>query len=123
MNYLKLDKALSNFDLLILAKLLKIPLRGVYMLNKLPDRVLTNEMIIVNLDRDSGVGSHWVACHKIADNVYYFDPIGNLQPPKMLVDYWCKQKNINIYYNIDQVQSHTSNICGHLCLLFLCNQL
>lgn len=123
MNNINLDRPLTNFDLKKLSKIMKISLRGIYMLDNLPSKNLPSEMAIVNLDKTSGSGTHWVAYHKIDKNVFYFDPIGNLQPPRKLVSYWNKERHMNIYYNIDQVQPHNSIICGHLCLLFLCNQL
>lgn len=75
-----------------------------------------NESAIVNLDDESGPGTHWVAYRKIGSDVIYFDSFGNLQPPKELVKYLKVDK---IKYNYNNYQNFDTFICGHLCLKFL----
>lgn len=112
------NKALSNFDLLKYAKCLKIPFfRGVFMIDGLPKHMWKNESAIVNLDKTSGPGTHWVCYKKINNNVYYFDSFGNLPPPNELKIYFRNVKKI--MYNINRVQDWNTNVCGHLCLDFL----
>lgn len=56
-----------------------------------------NESAIVNLDDESGPGTHWVAYRKTGQDVLYFDSFGNLQPPKELVKYLKVDRTNNVY--------------------------
>ena len=91
------------------------------MKNKLPSSgPLHRESAVVNLDNDTGSGTHWVAYKKQGKEVIYFDSFGNLRPPRELM----------IYLNVDQVKYNPENYqdfntynCGHLCLKFLSNSI
>nr|DAC81338.1 TPA_asm: adenain [Megastigmus wasp adintovirus] len=81
---------------------------------------LHNECAIINLDDNTGPGTHWVAYRKNGKNVLYFDSFGDLRPPIDLINYF----NINqIKYNYKIYQEYNTFICGHLCLKFLNNLL
>lgn len=111
---------LTNIDLENYARHYEIPyFRGVYMINNLPRNPETNESAIVNLDDMDGRGTHWVAYKKRGYNVIYFDSIGNLPPPKEIIEYL---GNCKIFYNYKQEQEPSTVICGHLCLKFLMNK-
>lgn len=111
------NRALSNLDIERAAK--NLPhFRGVFMRNSLPQKPRSYECGIVNLDKSSGPGSHWVAYYKMGDNIEYFDSFGNLRPPKEVEKYLGN----NISYNHHAYQSYNSVNCGHLCLEFLFNQ-
>lgn len=111
-------RPLSDHDLLSYAKLLNVPyFRGVYTRDVLPLRTNKNESAIINLDKATGPGTHWV-CYKKRDNsVYYFDSYGNLRPPVELTRYF--GPNVDVYYNYERKQTINTVICGHLCLEFL----
>lgn len=115
------DKPLSNVDILNAVKLLKIKhFRGVFMRDKLPAKKRKIECGIINLDNNSGPGTHWVA-YKIKHNTFiYFDSFGNLQPPKEFVDY--VGHGHRILYNYNRYQNFNTVNCGHLCLRFLLNK-
>lgn len=99
---------------------MKIPhFRGVFCLNELPKKVQRNEIAVINLDRSSGSGTHWVTYVKRGKCVYYYDSFGNLQPPKQLKKYFTSCK---ILYNYEANQTYTSVNCGHLCLQFINNK-
>lgn len=88
------------------------------MRNALPTtRPWINENAIVNLDDESGRGSHWVCYKKRGDLVYYFDGYGNLRPPVELMRYFTSA--VDVRYNYERKQPENSVICGHLCLEFL----
>lgn len=87
------------------------------MRDRLPSKVWKNETGIVNLDSYSGEGTHWVCYKKMQDKVYYFDSLGNIPPPKELLQYFKTAKYV--MYNHDNKQSLNTSICGHLCLEFL----
>ena len=109
-------------DIIKYAKVFEIPhFRGVFMRNAMPsDRQKLKVTAIVNLDDETGPGTHWVACRKIGENVTYFDSFGNLQPPKELINYLGVDR---VKYNNKNYQKYASFNCGHLCLKFLANQL
>lgn len=109
--------SLTNFDISRIARSKKISsFRGVFMRDSLPKKPLTNECAILNLDKSSGRGTHWVCYKKIGKCARYFDSTGKGKPPPQLVRYL---KNVRITVNKKRYQSPNSNLCGHLCLLFL----
>lgn len=79
-------------------------------------RAKVNECGIINLDNESGPGTHYTAYFKKGKEVYYYDSFGNLPPPKELIIYL---KKYNISYNQSRDQEYNSVICGQLCLCFL----
>lgn len=91
------------------------------MRNDMPSRApLQNESAIINLDDKNNSGTHWTCYKKIGDEVWYFDSMGNVKPPKELFDYF----NLNeIFYNYERYQEPNTFLCGHLCLAFLYNGL
>lgn len=89
------------------------------MRDTLPSRPRKIECAVINLDTNTGSGTHWVAYKKSANTVVYFDSFGNLNPPKELIRYF---KNCKILFNYDQYQSYNSYNCGHLVLSFLFNK-
>lgn len=109
--------SLTNFDISRIAPLRKIPdFRGVFMRDTLPKKPHTNECAVVNLDKISGSGTHWICYRKIGKLARYFDSSGNGKPPPQLVKYL---KNIRITTNKKIYQTPNTNLCGHLRLLFL----
>lgn len=91
------------------------------MLDRLPRKPRRRETAIVNLDRSTGPGTHWVSYAINDDTVIYFDSFGNLKPPRELLDYFSRGavSHRRILYNYDSVQKYNSVVCGHLCLDFL----
>lgn len=57
------------------------------------------EAAIINLDKKTGSGKHWVAYRKNDNKETYFDSFGNLQPPRELLEYFGVGSTIN--YNRD----------------------
>lgn len=93
--------------------------RGVFMRNALPRKPYKKECGIVNLDNESGFGTHWVAYTIKGKDVLYYDSYGDLRPPLELIKYF--GKNTCIKYNYERFQNFNTPICGHLCLKFLIN--
>ena len=89
---------------------------GVFSRDKLPLRPKFRESAIINLDKESGTGTHWVAYRKIGKLVKYYDSFGNLTPPLELEKYF---EGCNIEYNYERHQKYNTTNCGHLCLRFL----
>lgn len=85
------------------------------MRNRIPKKPNYRECGIVNLDLDSGSGTHWVAYWKFGAHIEYFDSFGNIQPPIEIINYLGN----NLVYNYYRKQKFGTFICGHLCLEFL----
>lgn len=112
------NRPLTNIDIAEFGKINIPNFRGVYMRDKLPIKPLDKECGVINLDDDSGPGSHWVAYIKHKNITKYFDSFGNLRPPIEVVRYLGK----NIHYNHNSCQNFNTFMCGHLCLKFLIEQ-
>ena len=104
---------MTNVELLNFANKLQIPLRGVYMRDNLPKTPYKNENGIVNFNKLSENGTHWVAYHKKGNTKIYFDSYGGVVLQE--VRNYLKSP---IYRNTDIVQGNTP-FCGHLCLYVL----
>lgn len=85
------------------------------MRNRLPKMPYKKECGIINMDNDSGPGTHWVAYYKDDNIIEYYDSFGNLQPPLEILYYL----GPNITYNYKRDQHFNTYNCGHLCLKFL----
>lgn len=109
-------RPLTDQDLYKYAK--KLPhFRGIFMRDSLPKKINKNECGIVNLDDESGAGTHWVAYCKRDTECTYFDSFGNLKPPLEIINYLPN----SITYNYERYQNYDTFNCGHLCLKFLYN--
>ena len=93
--------------------------RGVFMIDNLPKKPKFYENAIVNLQKLSQQGSHWVAYRKVGKVVEYFDSFGNLRPPRELEKYF---QYCQVYYNRDRYQNLDQSNCGQNCIKFLKNQ-
>lgn len=116
-------RALTDKDLKHYAKKLKIKnFRGVFMKDTLPRKIRRHECGIINMDSDSGSGTHWTAYLKRSNEVVYFDSYGNLPPPIEVIKYFRSDGSYtNISFNYDVIQNFNSYRCGHFCLKFLYN--
>lgn len=115
-----MDRPLTDDDIINFVKKTKIKyFRGVFMRDKLPKKSRQVECGVINLDNDSGPGTHWVSYYKNKGLTEYFDSFGNLSPPKEFIKYIGSKSKIT--YNYKQYQSYGTFICGHLCLQFLYN--
>lgn len=86
------------------------------MRNSLPSKSFNQECGVINLDDETGNGTHWVAYIKNKNNIVkYFDSFGNLRPPIEIIKYLGNR----ISYNYIQEQDFDTFICGHLCLKYL----
>ena len=115
---------LSNFDLLELVKYLKVPnFRGVFMRDTLPDTPHDKECGVVNFNKSSEPGSHWVAYYKDGDKRIYFDSFGQVAPTE-IQKYLKSEEEFRdnkpvIQRNTDIVQKVNTKICGQLCVYVL----
>jgi len=79
-----------------------------------------DESGVVNLDDDSGPGTHWVAyiVDKNLPIAFYFDSFG-MPPPKEIVRYLHKLSPKPLAYNSSQIQNISSILCGYYCVYVL----
>jgi len=115
------SRALTDFDInrLISKTSLSSLFQGVFSRDEILKRqfsFLPIECGIINLDLESGIGTHWTAYFKTKNRVYYYDSFGNLQPPKEFISLFDKYE---IFYNRNRDQEFNSVICGQLSLCFL----
>ena len=117
-------EGLSNFDIIELAKHLKVPnFRGVFMRDTLPDKIQDKECGVVNFNKSSEPGSHWVAYYKDGDKRLYFDSFGQVIPLE-IQKYLKSEEEFRenkpvIQRNTDIVQKVNTKICGQLCVYVL----
>jgi hypothetical protein len=119
--YQIMDKTmLSNFDLIKLAKHLKIKFNGCLMNDQLKQEYFKKDFfVIINFDNSDGQGKHWVALvnHRKSRTCYYMDSYGEL-PNQKVYDEIMKSGN-NLYFNKVQYQALESMMCGWFSLYFL----
>lgn len=91
---------------------------GVFAANEIPKQKFKVGAFIVNTDQNHSPGSHWIAFFfRNYDHCEYFDSYG-LAP--MITDHLkFISKFKNRKQNKQELQSITSEVCGHYCLLFL----
>ena len=89
------------------------PFRGVYAMDRLPQR--KPGAYVINMDNHDEPGSHWVAVYDDERNVEYMDSYG--LPP---LDTRCLQfLGPNFSYNTLPLQKPLSNACGFYCVYFI----
>ena len=83
------------------------------------------ECAIVNFNKSTEPGSHWVAYFKDGTKRIYFDSFGQVIPIEIQKYLKTKEEFQNdapvIQRNTDIVQKPNTEICGHLCLYVLDN--
>ena|SRR5271165_376111 len=84
------------------------------MLDEIKGEAKTNECGIINLDKSSGPGTHYVAYFKKGNSKYFFDSFG-IKPPNEVVNYLKSP----ILYSTFRIQKLEDSNCGKLCLYVL----
>ena len=84
---------------------------GVYSRDNLPK--IKDGAYIINLDKYSDIGTHWVALW-VNNNVTYFDGFGVEHIPKEIIKFIR-----NIKTNIFRIQAYDSIMCGYFCIGFV----
>ena len=115
---------LTNFDIIQLVKHLNIPnFKGVFMRDELPEQPEEKECGIVNFDKSSEPGSHWVAYYKDGNERIYFDSFGCVAPIEIQKYLKTTKEFLDsepvIQRNTDIVQMFNTEVCGQLCIYVL----
>lgn len=103
-------RLLTSYDITDLCSKYNIQINGIHCRDDLPEH-LHDGWYILNLDRESGTGTHWT-CFRVTANglSLYFDSFGFI-PPKEL------SKKLGYYsYNGKKIQSLNTDSCGWWCL-------
>ena len=82
-----------------------------------PRKTPSKQYFIINVDGEQLPGSHWLGIVKNNNTYYIFDSYG--RSAKRLIPNFAGGKHI-IETDPDVDQSKTSDICGALCLAWLC---
>ena len=93
------------------------------MRDELTDKPDEKECAIVNFNKSSEPGSHWVAYYKNGDERIYFDSFGHVAPTEIqrylkTPEEFDKNEPV-IQRNTDIVQKFNTEVCGQLCIYVL----
>lgn len=104
----------SNFDLLEIANKMKLPLKGVYFKDNLPEKI-EDGYYIINLQskNDPRNGTHWTVFYYDNLNNLYYDSFGFPAPKELEI-------RLTPYtYNDRDIQNINSSSCGFYCIAFI----
>ena len=87
---------------------------AVYFTDNLPK--IKDGPYVINLDKYTDIGTHWVALYVHNNDVTYFDFLGVEHIPKEIKDFI---NNKNITTNIFRIQSYNSIICDYFYIGFI----
>ena len=88
---------------------------GVYSRDNLPDKIKDGTYVI-NIDKYSDIGTHWIALYVNNKTVTYFDSFGVEHIPQEIKNVI---NNKNIIANIFRRQAYDSVMCGCICIGFI----
>lgn len=93
---------------------------GTFARDRLPIIKRTPSALIMNNDTSFQPGSHWIAMYIGSDGRgIYYDSFG--LPPlfREIIEFMNKNCPNGWIYSNQQIQSVTSDTCGHFCILFI----
>ena len=119
--------ALTDTQLMNMAKRMNIPMAGVFFKDELPKKLKTNKVYIINMedsmdeDGNENDGSHWVMAEirqyeKGQMEAIFFDPYGQPAPEivkKRIIE---TTKKGGVPHTEKDIQSLMNNACGFYCL-------
>ena len=116
------DKWLSTIDIReYLKNILKVKWFDIVPIDYIKKmKILGNdECLVINLDKSTGSGTHWVCVGRHKNGLYYYDSYG--MPWGLSVQKYFNRhpKSLKTYRNTEQVQLDTTGLCGYHCLDFI----
>jgi hypothetical protein len=118
--------ALSDTDLLQFGRKYDIPIRGIYLRDRIPHSLPQTGLYIFNLDSDKtkdgklkktlNVGTHWTCCYIGDFDTMYFDSFGCPAPDEVIT--FVKLRFPSYQYNNKIIQDLASSECGLYCIAF-----
>ena len=113
MNTIQLDKIMKKH---YFTKKIYI---GTFAIDKLPKEVKYPSCLIVNNQKSTQPGEHWVAIYFGKNkNAEFFDSFGN-SPITFGLDKFIKKNSTKMTFNKTKLQSNFSLFCGYYCVLYL----
>ena len=88
---------------------------GVYSRDNLPK--LKDGAYVINLDKYSDIGTHWLALYVMNNNVTYFDSFDVEHIPREIKAFI--DRSLSITTNIFRIQAYDSIMCGYFCIGFI----
>ena len=88
---------------------------GVYSRDNLPNKIKDGAYVI-NLDKHSDIGTHWIALYVKNNDVTFFDSFGVEHIPVEIITFIGLK---NVTANIFRIQAYDSIICGYFCIEFV----
>ena len=110
----------TNFDLMTMAKRMKIPSFRIVMHDELVTLPKNTRNVIMNLDSSKGRGTHWVAIYNTPAYKLYFSSFGD-PPSDRVIQFMNKTTTTNTVrvYNDFQLQTFGAEYCGQMSLYVL----
>ena len=87
---------------------------GVYSRDNLPK--IKGGVFVINLDKYSNIGTHWVALYVRNNDIAYFDSFGVEHIPEETKAFI---GNKNIQKKIFRIETYDSIMCGYFCIGFI----
>ena len=78
----------------------------------------SNGVLIFNTDPSYKSGQHWIATCICNQDIFYFDPLAEIEKSPTEILSFAKRQKKNFTYNNIRVQSYDSSSCGLHCLVF-----
>ena len=88
---------------------------GVYSRDNLPDKI-KDGVHVINLDRYSDIGTHWIALYVNNKTVTCFDSFRTEHISKEINKFI---NNKNIIANFFRIQAYDSAMCRYFCIVFI----
>ena len=88
---------------------------GVYSRDNLPNKI-KDKAYVINLDKHSDIGTHWIALYVKNNDVTFFDSFGVEHIPVEIIKFIGLK---NVTANIFRIQAYDSIICGYFCIEFV----
>ena len=92
---------------------------GTHPRDKLGPKLARNQGIIINTDKSTGPGEHWVAIY-MGQKAIYFDSFGLPPLHNEIFNYLDEISQIGWFYNTIDFQSIYQDTCGLHSIYFLC---
>ena len=93
--------------------------KGSYFKDNIPSNLGGSFAIILNLSLTKQPGTHWVSIVRHSDVLYYFDSLGNDPMFDKYLSTFLSHQNVRFFFNLEQLQSSNSTVCGVYCAIFL----
>ena len=92
---------------------------GTFAIDKLPETVRYPSCMIINNQKSTEPGEHWIALYFGKNkNSEFFDSFGN-SPERFGLEKYIKKHSSKIKFNKKKLQSDFSLFCGYYCVLYL----